>query len=486
MAKEVSLSQAQQAKLDEFVNEKAAMGQAANFDVSKAYVAGHETNPAEQRNGGALRTEFLDTEMTRLTWSMADLQLYREVPRKASESTVAQYTVFTRHGDVGPSRFTTERGIAEVNDPQVRKKAVNMKYVSDTKQQTIASQLVNSIEDQRLFLTREATEVVAKSIEWGMFYGDGDLSDNPNPDSGNEFNGLVKLIAPENHIDLKGKPLTERALNAAAVAVGRGYGRPTHAFMPIGVHSEFVNSQLGRQTQLMQSNTGSVASGFNIDSFYSTRGQIRLYGSTVMDIHNILDERLPIRPNAPLTPTVEAKVNTGDNGQFNKLETDISEHVYKVTATGQSGPSLPSEAVTAVVANEDDSVELSITLNGLYQQRPQFVSVYRQGKTTNEFFLIKRIPASQADDNGLITFVDRNERLPETADVFVGELSESVIHLFELLPMARVPLAQLDAQITFSVLWYGALALRAPKRWARLYNVSANNIGDLFGHSAVL
>ena len=35
----------------------------------------------------------------------------------------------------------------------------------------------------------------------------------------------------------------------------------------------------------------------------------------------------------------------------------------------------------------------------------------------------------------------------------------------------KLPLAQINASITFAVLWYGALALRAPKKWARIKNV---------------
>jgi hypothetical protein len=73
-----------------------------------------------------------------------------------------------------------------------------------------------------------------------------------------------------------------------------------------------------------------------------------------------------------------------------------------------------------------------------------------------------------------------NDEIPETADVFVGELTPSVVHLFELLPMMRLPLAQVNASVTFAVLWYGALALRAPKKWARIKNVKYIATGNVF------
>ena len=107
----------------------------------------------------------------------------------------------------------------------------------------------------------------------------------------------------------------------------------------------------------------------------------------------------------------------------------------------------------------------------MYQSQPQFVSIYRKGKETGLFYLIDRVAVSQQNEEGNIVYLDRNENLPETADVFVGELTPSVIHLFELLPMMRLPLAQINASVTFAVLWYGALALRAPKKWARIKNV---------------
>ena len=54
----------------------------------------------------------------------------------------------------------------------------------------------------------------------------------------------------------------------------------------------------------------------------------------------------------------------------------------------------------------------------------------------------------------------------------MGEMSGNVVNLFELLPMLRLPLARTNATDTFAVLWYGALALRAPKKWVRIKNVS--------------
>ncbi|MED3070443.1 capsid protein, partial [Bacillus thuringiensis] len=201
------------------------------------------------------------------------------------------------------------------------------------------------------------------------------------------------------------------------------------------------------------SQAGGFSTGFSINQFLSTRGAINLHGSTIMENDNILVDRIP-EPNAPQAPaSVVATVKVNDKGAFRPVK-DIKTHSYKVVVHSDDAESLASEAVTAVVANPTDSVSLAVKLQSLYQAKPQFISVYRQGNETGHYFLVARVPLSKADENGVITFVDRNQVIPETTDVFIGELTPQVISLLELLPMMKLPLAQMNATTTFTVLWY--------------------------------
>lgn len=436
--------------------------------VSKSYQTGYGITPDTQVDAGALRREILDDQITMLTWTNDDLIFYREITKRPAQSTVVKYDVYLRHGNVGHSRFVREIGVAPVSDPNIRQKTVSMKYVSDTKNMSIASGLVNNIADPAQILTEDAIAVVAKTIEWASFYGDASLTADVEGE-GLEFDGLAKLIDKNNVIDAKGEPLTQKLLNEVAVRVGKGFGTATDAFMPIGVQADFVNNLLNNQYQLMADNSGNVNAGYNVQGFYSSRGFIKLHGSTVMENELILDESLQPLPNAPQPAKVSATVETAQKGNF----TDESDRAltYKVVVNSDDAESAPSEAVEATVTNATDGVKLTISVNSMYQQQPQFVSIYRQGKETGMFYLIKRVPMSKVNEEGKLVFVDKNETLPETADVFVGEMSPQVLHLFELLPMMKLPLAQINASVTFAVLWYGALALRAPKKWARIKNV---------------
>jgi len=439
--------------------------------VSKSFTTGTGITPDTQQDAAALRRELLDDQVKMLAFTNGDFTIYPLINKQQVNSTVAKYAVFNQHGRTGHSRFVREVGVASINDPNIRQKTVQMKFLSDTKQQSLAAGLVNNIADPMTILTEDAISVIAKSIEWAIFYGDAALAAEADNQAGIEFDGLTKLIdEATNVIDLAGERLDEATLNKAAVIVGKGYGRATDAFMPIGVQADFTNNLLDRQRVIQPSQAGGFSTGFSINQFLSTRGAINLHGSTIMENDNILVDRIP-EPNAPQAPaSVVATVKTADKGKFRPVK-DIKTHSYKVVVHSDDAESLASDAVTAVVVNPTDSVSIAVKLQSLYQAKPQFISVYRQGNETGHYFLVARVPLAKADENGVITFVDRNQVIPETTDVFIGELTPQVISLLELLPMMKLPLAQMNATTTFTVLWYGALALYAPKKWVRIKNV---------------
>ncbi|QLF85873.1 major capsid protein [Bacillus phage Tomato] len=438
--------------------------------VSKSFTTGTGITPDTQQNAAALRRELLEDQVKMLAFDNADFTIYPMINKQQVNSTVAKYAVFNQHGRTGHSRFVREVGVASINDPNIRQKTVQMKFLSDTKQQSIAAGLVNNIADPMSILTEDAISVIAKSIEWGIFYGDASLSAEDDSQAGLEFDGLGKLIDKEtNVIDLAGKRLTEEVLNKAAVIVGKGYGRATDAFMPIGVQADFTNNLLDRQRVIQPSQAGGFSTGFSINQFLSTRGAITLHGSTIMENDNILVEGRMIEPNAPQAPaSVVATVAKG-KGKFRPE--DIKEQSYKVVVHSDDAESLPSQEVIATVAEAESEVKLTVKLANLYQASPQFISVYRRGNETGHYFLIARFPVSKRNDQDELVVIDRNETIPETTDVFVGEMTPQVLSLLELLPMMKLPLAQMNATTTFTVLWYGALALYAPKKWVRIRNV---------------
>jgi len=460
-------------------------------EVMKSLSAGYGITPETQTDGGALKVESLDPQIKTLTYGQDDFTIYPDLLQMGTmkaNSTVEKYVLFTNHGRIGHSRFQPEIGIGDINTPKMKQKTVNMKYIVDLKQQSMAINFATTIEDARKVNEEDAMTVIGKTIEWAVFYGDADLTSG-NKGDGLEFDGLAKLIDKHNHINLHGQSLTPEVLNKAAVLIGKGFGVATDAYMPIGVKADFSNQFLGAQRVVMPTNDGYTA-GVNVDRFLSARGAIRLNGSTIMDVDNMLDLDSAPNPQAPAQVSVATPVVVPDAGgefldeikdaQGNVIQAkEIGvEQKYRVVATGDHGDGLPSDEVSATPTKATDGIKLTITLPAMQRQVPDYVGIYRQDPNTEVFYLIGRVAINEMDDEGNIVFTDTNAVIPGTADVFVGEMKKPTITLMEFIPISLLQLAVVTNATQFAVLWGGALRLAIPKRWVQIHNVRYNLYTD--------
>ena len=453
--------------------------------IGKSMSAGYGISPETQHDGGALRPESLDRDIKQETWSTQDFTIFNDIARQQSRSTVEKYIVYYDHGKVGHERFQPEVGIGNQTQPSLDQKTVNMKYLAATSQTSMVLQHSNVVADPIAVQEMGAINVLAKTIEWAIFYGDADLT-RQEAGQGLQFDGLSKLIDKGNVIDVRGKGISPSLLNKAAVMIGkRGFGTATDAYMPIGIQADFVNKYLSAQRVVLPTQDGMQA-GMNVDSFLSTRGRIRLNGSTIMDLDNVLDESKRPSQGAPLAPSVEAEVVSDQGGQF--LAEDVVEgdnkHVviphevgqnlnYRVVAVGHNGDSMPSDVISAKPANATDGIKLTITLDALSSEAPEYFAIYRQSLIDDEngdFYLVGRVAGNKLNGNQ-VEFVDTDDTIAGTADIFVLQNDAQVLNLFEFLPMTKLPLAVVTNATSFSVLWQGSLRLSFPKRVVRIKNV---------------
>lgn len=453
--------------------------------ISKGLTAQYGVDPSTQIDGGALRPESLDQDIKQVTYGSQDFTIYNDLVRVPANNTVEKYIVYYDHGRAGHERFQAEIGIGRQTNPHLKQKTVNMKYLSAASETSMVLAAANTVEDPIAVQELGAINVLAKTIEWAIFYGDSDLTKGE-PGSGLQFDGISKLIDPGNVVNWHGKNLTPALLNQAAVMIGKkGYGVATDAYMPIGVKADFVNKYLGAQRVLIPTANGDLTAGFNIAAFNSARGTIRLNGSTIMDLDNELDEsKLPVQ-GAPLAPTVTAEVVTDANGEF--LADDLKEDdrvvvpkevgtelEYRVVASGTAGDSQPSDIVKATPANATDGIKLSIKLDKFSVEAPDYVAIYRKSLIAGHedtFYLVGKVAMNKMSADGTIEFTDVNDTIAGTTDVFVMERTPEVIRLFEFTPMTKLQLAIVTNAIPFAILWQGALQLGYPKRVVRIKNV---------------
>lgn len=470
---------------------------AMNDYVSKAFTAGYDINPATQRDGGALKVESLDTQLKQWTYSTQNLTLYADLLQQGvikSNSTVLQYPVLEQHGRVGHSQFQPEIGLTNVTGPNLRKKSVNMKYLTQVMQVSYPMQYTSTFSDVDTILLDDAVTALSKTIEWAAFYGDASLSGTEGDgQEGLEFDGLSKLIDADNHFDVRGAQLTPELFNRAATTIGeRGFGEATDAYMPISAYADFSNQFLGAQRISMNASTGQVSVGNVANEFVSVNGNVRLHSSAVMQLDNVLPER-SIRLNAetPAPPLVKAEVVKDAGGKFMKKPEDPKadydpafldvgvEQSYKVVLVNNFGDSLPSQEVKATPTDPTDGVKLTISFTTTAKGGITYAAVYRKCAVDNKYYLIKRVPKSEVDDQGQIIFTDLDETIPGTVDIFIGEKRQYTIGLVEFIPMCLLPFAPVNTASQSAVYWGGALALYRPKCWVQLHNVRTTYFAPL-------
>ena len=453
----------------------ALFGAASNAnEINKSFVTGPNEIVTEGATGGqAFRRQSLAADVKNLTFGNQDFTIYTIIPRKRANSVVEEYVIQDGYGEYGTSRAVAEIDIASVNNASIQRKIVRMKNLSDVRQVSLLSMQVDNIQEPLDFELNNAIMTVAKTIEYELFYGDADLTAGQEG-TGLEFDGLSKLIPAENVIDLRGATLTEQDLNKAAVKISQGgFGTPTDAFLEVGAHANFVNNQLSRQW-VTQGAASDLAAGFTVPKFVSARGQIALHGSTIMNKDRTLDLSVRPNPSAPAAPKVTAAVAAGAGKFFDDdKKAPLS---YAVVLASKAGKSAPAQATVAL---DDVTKEVTLTIDLGMQVigDPTHAEVFRFDAKSGQYSLIGRVPFSKATyTNGAftMTFVDKNEVVAGTSVAFVGELTERTIALYELMPMFKMDLARVSAAETFAVMFSGALAIFAPKRWVKIVNVGSD------------
>ena len=467
-----TITQAQLDAINTFNQSQYKMSDLPSEDASKALspdagagTIGYNVDP-NSMNGFTtpLRVESLDDQVKTLTFGAEQFVFFNQISKRAARSSVEQYVTYDRHGDIGHSMASAEGAISKITAQSYGRHTINMKYLTTARQVTVQAGMANSITDPLQAATQDAVVSLASEIEWMSFYGDKDLHDANNTE-GLEFDGLNKLIPDTNVIDLHGKVLAEADLNDAAIMISKAYGYPTDAFLPMGAKSRLISSLLERQRVFQSSGAQNLTLGFNAPQFQSIAGMINLNGSNLMENYNILDENDPFV--AGIKPTATAKVESASKaGKFD----DVATLEYRVVAVAQDTHSEAVATEPVVLTAKTDTVQLEVTVPTNFESPIEFIRVYRKSEA-GLFYEISKVSAHEAK-NGKVTIVDENSTIPGTVDAYVGQMTPDVIALYEWLPITRFALATMTAAYTWSFLWFGALALFAPRKWVRIKNIA--------------
>lgn len=447
------------------------MGTQQDVDMlNKALSAGHEVNPLSLEGGGAFRVESLENSLKVLTYGDQHIKFWKKIPKQKAYSTVEQYGQLLDYGRQ-QGAFVGEGVLPDSNDSTYARKAAFVKFLGTTREVTHPMTLVNSAFGN--VVARQNQDGILwmlKQLEQSLFWGDSKLA--PGGNEGLEFDGINKMIDPDNTINLKGNYLEEKHINWGAQMIIQNYGTPTDLFLPFEVMAQFSQEFFPKERVIMPTQQGYQA-GVVVNKFMTHGGEVNF------EPNIFLNKTRPLNMNAssfkaPAVGTLTSVVaDPSTEGEFTAQGQGT--YKYRVTFNNSHGESVPTEAVAVSLTTDvDKAVKLTIKNPTSTAFPIEYVRVYRTEKDGEQFYEIGRFPVTSPNSGADTVIVDKGEVIANTYTAFMGEMSPDILAFKQLAPMMKMDLATLGPVIRWMVLLYGVPVIYAPKKWMRFTNIKAD------------
>lgn len=442
-------------------------------NLNKALEAGYEVNPLNLEGGGAFRVESLENSLKVLTYGDQHIKFWKKIPKTQAYSTVEQYGQLIDYGRT-QGAFVGEGVLPDTNDSTYARKAAFVKFLGTTREVTHPMTLVNSAFGN--VVARQNQDGILwmlKQVEQSLFWGDSKLA--PGGTEGLEWDGLNKMIDPENTIDLSGTYLEEKHMNWGAQMLIQNYATPTDMFLPFEVMAQFSQEFFPKERVLMPTQQGYQA-GVVVNKFMTHGGEVEFSPNI------FLNKTRPLNMNAssfkaPAVGTLEFDAATGlvgTNGDFGKSGAGV--YKYVITFNNVHGESIPSNAVAVTLTSSDLQKGVQLTIkNPVSTAFPiEYIRLYRTEKDGDKFYEVGRFAVASAGSGASTVHVDKCETMANTYTAFMGEMSADILAFKQLAPMMKMDLATLGPVIRWMILMYGVPVLYAPKKWMRFTNIKAD------------
>ena len=330
---------------------------------------------------------------------------------------------------------------------------------------------------------KDGTLWILRKLDQSLFFGNeklvnlefnGFLAQQEQSDSWQDRNAYLNS---EHVIDMRGKSLSEDAIESGANSIVESYGLATQLYTAPSVLSGFVkqfygnkfimpntqalqNGIMGQRVQQFESQFGPI--GLNQDIFFKKKPAKTAQSEATSDK----------APNVPAI-TVEA---VGAGAANSKWDSDFAGNVtYAVAAFNRYGESklAVASAATAVVAN--GAADIKITDGGGTHKASAY-RIYRSetGKTGTYYpiFEVSVDDVSRGLDGAATGKVrDLNRFIPNCDQAMVLQFDNEVIEFAQLAPLMKMDLALLSPAYRFMILLYGTPLLYAPKKMVRIINI---------------
>lgn len=462
---------------------------ALNKALAAEQITGRDTADLTTASGAPLKVESLEKTLKHITFREQDIRLWKDLPKKAAYNTVEEYNQQVSYG-ANRGGWNREGELPEEEDSIFVRRSQLVKYLGVTKsvthQMTLVNTMIGSVMERTI---KDGTLWILRTLNQGLYFGNEKIVPE-------QFNGFLaqqqqsdawasyaEYMDSEAVVDLRGKALTEDAIESGANYIVENYGLGTQIYGPPAVLSNFVKNFYGNK--FIVPNTPSLSDGImgqRVQAFDSQFGRIGLN-------HDVFFKKLPAKnassaatsqkaPNKPTwdgtTPTAVQSAIAGSKWG----STDAGNVYYAVSAInrfGESDLAIYSTAAVAAVAN--GAVDLKFTDGGGVNKATAY-RIYRTkvgGTATGPFYPLFEVSLDDLtrgyDGGGAGVIRDMNRFLPDTDQSILFQFDNEVIEFAQLAPLMKMDLAVLSPAFRFMVLLYGTPFLYAPKKMVRFINI---------------
>jgi hypothetical protein len=459
-----------------------------NKALSAEDITGRDTTNLTNASGAPLKVESLDKTLKVLTHSEQDVTIWKNIPQSPAYNTVEEYNQLASYG-ADRGGFNNEGETPVEEDSVYIRRAQLVKFLGVTKSVTHPMQLVNthvgSIIDREV---KNGTLWILRKIDRALYFGDESIIPQ-------EFNGLLTqhqkndaFLTTDDYmnsglvVDLRGKILSEEAIEDAANTIVENFGRPTQLYAPPKVLSDFVKNFYGNK--FIQPNTAALTDGVmgqKVKSFESQFGNIGLnYDIFFNKAPNKAFNAAQTSQSSPNAPTAIGAVPVATDALGKFAAADAGDYIYAVSAInrfGESAMTVINTTPATIVAGGAIDIQFTDTPS-IYPASGYIVYRSQKNATTAAtstfaplFQLSKQQMLSGYDGAAANTVRDRNRYLPNTNRSFLAQWDTDVVEFKQLAPLMKMDLAIVSPAYRFMVLLYGTPFLYNPKKFVQFINI---------------
>ncbi|MCU0912943.1 MAG: hypothetical protein MUC88_00095 [Planctomycetes bacterium] len=443
-------------------------------DLRKALTAGQSiNNPGVSAGEGfPLRIESLENTLKVVTYRMDDVRLWQSVTKLPAFNTVEEHNRLREYGS-GVAAFIDEGDLPESDDSTYSREYSVVKYMGVTRSVSHVMSLIRPAHGNVIAQeTVNGTAWLLRQVERALFFGDSTMIPQ-------QWDGLVKQItagAPNptlNVIDMRGRPLSEDALNDGCLIVKTepNYGRATDLYLADGAFSDLAKGFYpAERIPLNPAGWQNGMVGLNIQGFYSQFGPIKFSPDTFIQFGPVAPSTAAgpsgKRPSTPTESVAPTEVSLGGGETSYWVASDSGDYYYKVCAINRYGRSAAVAMTGPCTVSSGKKVTMTVADGS---DAGTAFELYRS--TKDGLATTCKLAKTTARSGATTVLTDWNAELPGTSKAVLIQQNLEFFSFKQLAPFLKIPLATISTAIRWMQLIYGTPVVYAPGRAVIYKNV---------------